>query len=153
MSLNDTIIELDDGDDECFVTMNRTFVAHGFDELRTEYSYTSSDVIESSYFDFDSANVAEVESLKISDIAKILKKNKGIRVLIVGNCDKFGKEEYNYSLGRQRADSVKNILTSEGVDVERITTASLGSYKADENAETKEDSAMDRRCDIVIHEM
>ncbi|MDR2738012.1 MAG: OmpA family protein [Puniceicoccales bacterium] len=148
-----TIIDIEDDIDECFTCSDCKFVAHGFDEQKTEYTYTCADVLESAYFGFDSANITPTERAKIRDIAKIFKKNKSSHVLLVGNCDKFGREQYNYSLGKRRADAVCNIFVESGVERSRITTASLGSCKAQEDVEVSEEAATDRRCDIVIHKL
>jgi peptidoglycan-associated lipoprotein len=148
-----TIIELEDDLDEHFMGGDRKFVAHGFDEKKTEYSYTCADVLESAYFSFDSAKISAEERARIADIAEIFTKNKSLHVLLVGNCDRFGKEPYNYSLGKRRAEAVREIFIDSGVARGRIITASLGSCRAHEDVEMMEDGALDRRCDIVIHKM
>jgi peptidoglycan-associated lipoprotein len=144
-----------DYSDEYFINENdrgngNSFVAHGFDVQKTEYNYTSADVLESIYFNFDSSKILKVEQMKLAEIAKIFVKDKSLSILVVGNCDRFGKEQYNNMLGKRRAEAIRDIFISLGIGEDRIITASLGSSKANKNVQRKEDGALDRRCDIVI---
>jgi peptidoglycan-associated lipoprotein len=151
LSPSDTVVSTEDCCDENFIGNGSRFIAHGFDDKKTEHSYTAADVLESLYFTFDSAKISAVEFAKVDDVAKIFAKDKSLNVLIVGNCDKFGAEKYNYSLGRRRAKAVRDVFISVGIKSDRIVTASLGSYKANKNARSREDGAHDRRCDVVLH--
>ncbi|MDR2628790.1 MAG: OmpA family protein [Puniceicoccales bacterium] len=157
LSPQDTIVTEKNCSDECFINKDDgkgdNFVAHGFDTQKTEYNYTSADVLEAVYFNFDSSKILQAELIKITEIAKVFIKDKTLCVLIVGNCDKFGKESYNDVLGKQRAEAVRDVFVFLGIDENRIITASLGSMKANKSVQHKEDSVLDRRCDIVIHAM
>ncbi|MDR2779097.1 MAG: OmpA family protein [Puniceicoccales bacterium] len=158
LSPQDTIAIENNYSDEYFINEDEmgdgnSFVAHGFDTKKTKYNYTSADVLESIYFNFDSPKILKIERVKIAETAKILAKDKSLCILVVGNCDKFGKEQYNDILGKRRAEAVRDVFISLGIGENRITTASLGSSKANKNIQRKEDAASDRRCDIVIHTM
>jgi len=49
-----------------------------------------------------------------------------VRVTLEGHCDERGTREYNLALGDRRANSAKNFLASQGVDVARLSTVSYG---------------------------
>jgi peptidoglycan-associated lipoprotein len=49
-----------------------------------------------------------------------------IAVLVAGNCDERGTEQYNLGLGQRRADSARDYLVSKGIDGSRIQTISYG---------------------------
>lgn len=49
-----------------------------------------------------------------------------IAVLVAGNCDQRGTEQYNLGLGQRRADAARDYLVSKGVDGSRIQTISYG---------------------------
>jgi len=83
-------------------------------------------------------------------MAKIFLKDPSLSMLIVGNCAKFGGEQYNKSLGKRRAEAIREILISLRISEDRILTASLGSTKANLNVRSKAEGALDRRCDIVL---
>ena len=53
-------------------------------------------------------------------------KNNNVRVTLEGHADERGTREYNLALGERRANSVKNFLANEGVDVARLATISYG---------------------------
>ena len=120
------------------------------DDKKTEYNYTQSDVVEAIYFNFDDSSISNDGVLKIQDVAKMVKKSSSLNILVVGNCDKFGTEKYNYDLGRRRADAVRDVFISAGIDKDRIVTASLGSCRANKEILNKSEGKNDRRCDIVL---
>ena len=47
-------------------------------------------------------------------------------MLVAGNCDPRGTEEYNLALGQRRADAARDYLVAQGVDGSRIQTISYG---------------------------
>jgi peptidoglycan-associated lipoprotein len=150
LSPNDTSPTKNSSSDEFFTYGKNRFIAYGFDSEKTEYDYTATDVVESLYFDFDSAKISAGELKKVESVAKIFKVNESLQILIVGNCDKFGAEKYNYSLGQRRAEAVLSALVTLNIDGSRIRTASLGSNKANMEVGSREEAFRDRRCDVVI---
>jgi peptidoglycan-associated lipoprotein len=55
-----------------------------------------------------------------------LAKNKDKKVVVEGNCDERGTNEYNMALGQRRADAAAKYLKSLGVGAGRISTVSYG---------------------------
>ncbi len=149
LSPSDTVVA-DDGSDECFLNENCHYVARGLDDQTTEYNYTQADVLSTIYFNFDSSILMPSYQQHMIDVSKILAKNPDVSVLLVGHCDKFGKEQYNLRLGKLRSESVRDALLELGIEQSRIKTASLGSSRADCKICQKTDGARDRRCDIVL---
>jgi peptidoglycan-associated lipoprotein len=92
-------------------------------------SSTISD-LEPLYFDYDQASIR-------SDSGAVLRRNAdGIKtnsswgeVVIQGNTDERGSEEYNLALGERRAVAVKRYLTDLGVPSTRLRTVSFGEAK------------------------
>jgi peptidoglycan-associated lipoprotein len=58
--------------------------------------------------------------------AEWLRANPGVRVTLEGHCDERGTREYNLALGERRANSAKNFLAAQGIDVARLGTISYG---------------------------
>jgi OmpA-OmpF porin, OOP family len=81
------------------------------------------------YFDFDKYNVKPEFKDVVKKNADYLKTNKANNVLIAGNCDERGTNEYNMALGQRRADSAAKALTAAGVEAKRIKTVSWGEEK------------------------
>ena len=78
------------------------------------------------FFDFDSAQVKEGERAKVAQVAEYLKANAGASVVLSGHTDERGSQEYNMTLGENRALAVREALTQGGVDAGRMQTRSMG---------------------------
>lgn len=102
------------------------------------------------HFAYDSAVIRDSENANIQAVASALQSNGSLQLLIEGNCDERGTEEYNRSLGEKRADAAREALVAAGIDASRIHTISYGKDKPvdpghDEAAWTK-----NRRDDFVL---
>ncbi len=80
------------------------------------------------YFGFDASNLQQSEMAKIEKVAAHLKQT-GRVVIVEGNCDERGSNEYNLSLGEIRAIAIRDYLVTLGVDAEKIQTKSYGEEK------------------------
>jgi peptidoglycan-associated lipoprotein len=80
----------------------------------------------------------------------LLAANPGVRLIIQGNCDERGGDEYNIALGRRRAESVKRFLTDRGIDASRIETVSFGRERPAVQGSTEEAYAKNRRDEFQI---
>ena len=56
----------------------------------------------------------------------ILRANPGLRILVTGNADERGSDEYNLALGNRRAVAAKQYLVDRGIAESRVTTLSNG---------------------------
>jgi len=80
------------------------------------------------YFGFDASNLAPAELAKIEAVATHLKQT-GRVVIVEGNCDERGSNEYNLSLGEIRAIAIRDYLVTLGVDAQVVQTKSYGEEK------------------------
>ena len=78
------------------------------------------------YFGFDASNLAPSELGKIEAVAQHLKDHADRVVIVEGNCDERGSNEYNLSLGEQRAISIRNYLLQLEIAPKRVQTKSYG---------------------------
>ena len=81
------------------------------------------------YFGFDASALPAGEMAKIEAVAAHLQEKPGRVVIIEGNCDERGSNEYNRSLGDLRATSIRAYLESIGIAPNRIQTKSYGEEK------------------------
>ena len=81
------------------------------------------------YFGFDSTVVPAGELGKIDAVAQHLADTANRVVIVEGNCDDRGPNEYNMSLGENRAVIIRNYLVQNGVAADRIQTRSNGEEK------------------------
>ncbi|MCR5414402.1 MAG: OmpA family protein [Kiritimatiellae bacterium] len=78
------------------------------------------------FFALDATAVAPAELVKIEEVARHLGDNPDRVVTVEGNCDERGSNEYNLSLGEDRATIIANFLAQNGVSRNRIKTVSRG---------------------------
>ena len=78
------------------------------------------------HFEFDRADIREVDAKTLDGHASWLKGHADHLVLIEGHCDERGTNEYNTALGDRRAKATMNYLVSRGVPASRITLISYG---------------------------
>ena len=81
------------------------------------------------YFSLDASNIASSEMAKIEAVAQHLKDKPERVVMVEGNCDERGSNEYNMSLGQFRAEAIQKYLVQLGIDAARIQTKSYGEEK------------------------
>ena len=81
------------------------------------------------YFGFDASNLPSGEMAKIEAVAQHLQSKADRVVIIEGNCDERGSNEYNLSLGDLRATSIRTYLETIGIAPNRIQTKSYGEEK------------------------
>lgn len=79
------------------------------------------------YFAFNSLYITADMQREIAVIAKIMKKNKGLKCEITGNASNVGSPEYNLMLSQKRAEAVALLLVEEfGIDESRLLVKSSG---------------------------
>lgn len=76
-------------------------------------------------FKFDKYDIQSSMNERV-DVAAEAFKQSGAKVVLEGNTDSFGSDEYNFALGKKRADSVKKALVSRGVDSANLSTVTYG---------------------------
>jgi len=78
------------------------------------------------FFDYDSSAIRGDAQPILDAQANWLARYPQVKVRIEGNADERGTREYNFALGAQRANSVKEYLVRKGVSSGRIDTVSYG---------------------------
>jgi peptidoglycan-associated lipoprotein len=101
-------------------------------------------------FSFDSAVIRSSEQANISSVASALSANPSDKLLIEGNCDERGTDEYNRALGERRALAAREALAKAGIDPNRIRTISYGKDKPVDPAHNEAAWAKNRRDDFVL---
>ena len=102
------------------------------------------------YFDFDKSDIRRNQIANIEHNADYLKSNVASKLLIEGNCDETGTNEYNLALGERRAMNAKNYLIRLGVESSRIRTVSYGEERPLFTGSEEEDYAYNRRDDFIL---
>jgi peptidoglycan-associated lipoprotein len=102
------------------------------------------------HFAFDSAVIRDSEKANLQQVAAALKGDATANVMIEGNCDERGTEEYNRSLGERRAEAAREALAEMGVDPNRIHTISYGKDKPAAAGHDAAAWSQNRRDDFVL---
>jgi len=102
------------------------------------------------YFDYDEANLRSDAKSGLKSNAEFMKSNSASAVLIEGNCDERGSEEYNLALGMRRAEAAKRYLVDLGIESSRLSTISYGEERPAASGSGESAWAKNRRDDFKI---
>ncbi|MEL7361100.1 MAG: OmpA family protein [Bacteroidota bacterium] len=104
-------------------------------------------------FESASAALPPQAELYLAPLAETLVTQQGAQLLIVGHTDTVGDENANLMLSEERAASVADFLSRQGVLSTRIQVIGSGEYDpAVEDERTEEDRARNRRVEVfVVH--
>ncbi|MCR8679355.1 MULTISPECIES: OmpA family protein [Campylobacter] len=101
--------------------------------------------VQNVYFDFDKFNIRPDMQSRINQNASIFNQAGNFKIMIEGNCDEWGSDEYNYALGVKRAKAGKDALIAQGIAADRIEITSNGESKPVCTDKTKDCDAQNRR--------
>ncbi|HLP75339.1 MAG TPA: OmpA family protein [Candidatus Paceibacterota bacterium] len=102
------------------------------------------------YFGYDSSSVSAGEHSKLEAVASALRSDASAKLLIEGNCDERGTEEYNRSLGERRALAAREALVALGVEPGRVATRSYGEDRPAESGHSEAAWSKNRRDEFVL---
>jgi peptidoglycan-associated lipoprotein len=102
------------------------------------------------HFKYDSAVVQTKEQANIASVAQALTSSPNDKLLIEGNCDERGTQEYNRALGERRALALREALAKNGIDPARIRTISYGKDKPVDPGHDETAFAKNRRGDFIL---
>ena len=103
-------------------------------------------------FATDSAKIQTNDVRKFEKYANYLEKMPVSKILLEAHTDSIGNAQYNLELSHKRANSVKELLVSMGVDENRITTRGYGETKPLVSNDTAANRAQNRRVTAQIQE-
>ena len=101
-------------------------------------------------FGYDSSELDDEDRSVLDNQAEFLNQNPSLKVTIEGHCDERGTREYNLALGEKRASSVKDYLTSLGINSDRISVVSYGKERPQVLGSNKAAWSMNRRSVTTI---
>ncbi|MDY4444768.1 OmpA family protein [Campylobacter sp.] len=108
--------------------------------------------VQNIYFDFDKFNIRADQQGAINSNAALFNSGDAmdLRILVEGNCDEWGSDEYNYALGVKRAKTAKDALVAQGVSESRIEITSNGESKPVCTERSKTCDAQNRRDEFRV---
>ena len=102
------------------------------------------------HFAYDSTAIKSHEQANLQSVASALSADANAKLLIEGDCDERGTEEYNRSLGERRALAAREALAKLGIDPSRVRTISFGKDKPVDPGHDEAAWAKNRRDDFVL---
>jgi len=101
-------------------------------------------------FDWDKSDLQPLAKTNLESLAKILNKYPDTDILIEGDTDNSGSEEYNLKLSDRRAQTVANYLMGRGVPGSRISMVGLGEANPIASNDTDYGRQQNRRVEVAI---
>lgn len=101
-------------------------------------------------FGFDRSDLTAEARQNLEAKWTIMRENPSMRIIIEGNADDLGSDEYNLALGQRRAAAAKRFLTQREIDPDRIEIASFGEERPTCQDATEECRARNRRDEFRI---
>ena len=102
-------------------------------------------------FELGSCDLSANTIKDLESLANYLKQNKNKNIYINGYTDTSGNPYSNKQLSQMRADAVKNIIVTYGIDQHRVTSKGLGDINPIATNETREGRIKNRRIEILLN--
>ena len=103
-------------------------------------------------FDFDKSVLKPEGKAELRKLGEYIQ-GKGVQVVdidVIGHTDSVGTDEYNQNLSEERANTVKDFLTSEGVNGSIIDASGQGESNPVADNDTDEGRAKNRRVEVHV---
>jgi peptidoglycan-associated lipoprotein len=102
------------------------------------------------FFDTNQSNLSDEARATLDKQAAWLQRYPNVRIVIAGNCDERGTEEYNLALGQRRANEDRQYLVAHGISPDRVQTISYGKDRPTDPASTPDAWAKNRNAITMV---
>jgi OmpA family len=103
------------------------------------------------YFDTDKSVLTAASQTTLNDVAERLKGFSTYQIVLKGNTDADGKDDYNQKLSIRRTQAVLEYLLSKGISASAISTAALGEKQPIADNLSASGKQANRRVDILVN--
>jgi len=107
-------------------------------------------VLNDIYYHTNSAQLETISVAVVKEFAKYMKSNPDIKVKIAGYTDNVGSDQSNQALSSDRAFTVMQALTKEGIKPERLNFQGYGAANPVASNNTEEGRQKNRRTEFII---
>jgi outer membrane protein OmpA-like peptidoglycan-associated protein len=98
----------------------------------------------------NSANLIPTSLSDIQQLAQHLIDTRGLEAIVIGHTDNVGDAISNKKLSQRRAETVRNVIISMGVEPERLTAIGKGDTEPKADNNTEEGRLMNRRVEVQL---
>jgi outer membrane protein OmpA-like peptidoglycan-associated protein len=102
------------------------------------------------HFLFDRHDLTDEARRLLDQAAAQLRENSNLKIEIEGHCCSIGTEEYNFSLGARRSETVKNYLIRAGISESRLSTISYGESRPQHDNSREVTRRLNRRANLRV---
>ena len=102
------------------------------------------------YFDTDEYELRPETIQELDNIARIMKANPNINISIEGHTDSRATDEYNVTLGQNRADAAYDYLVRQGISPKRLVTVTYGERRPVVPNTSPENMQLNRRTEFKV---
>lgn len=104
------------------------------------------------YFEYNNSQVKGEQNLqRIHAIADYMRSHPNLSLFIEGHTDERGAQSYNLALGSKRANTVRNLLISEGINPDHLFTISYGKERPVVMEHHEEGWSKNRRAEFKVY--
>lgn len=103
-------------------------------------------------FEVDEAFIPEANKAFLDRAAKIMTEVPDLNLMIIGHTDKQASNDYNMQLSRERAESVKEYLVSQGIDANKLSTKGMGETDPIADNSTEQGRFRNRRIEFAVND-
>ena len=107
-------------------------------------------VLKNIFFDTDKSDIKDESKQELEKLIDFLSENNSIRIEISGHTDNVGYSKHNMVLSENRAKSVCDFLTNNGIEKSRLTYKGFGDTQPIKQNNTDENRAKNRRTEFKI---
>lgn len=101
-------------------------------------------------FQVDEAFIPDVNKAFLDRAAKIMTEVPDMNLMIIGYTDSQASDAYNLKLSRDRAESVKEYLVSQGIDASKLSTKGMGETDPIADNSTEQGRFRNRRIEFMV---
>ena len=116
-----------------------------YDRVMAEGKFVTRGIL----FDINKANLKPSSMGVINEVAKMMKEHTELKFSIEGHTDSDGDEAHNLKLSEARASAVKEALSSNGIEANRLQVKGLGEGVPISDNTTPEGKANNRRVEFI----
>lgn len=102
------------------------------------------------FFDFDKSTLQNESKPELARLIKFMNDNPDVKIELHGHTDDSGTEEYNQKLSLDRANTVKEYLSNNGIQNGRVGTKGFGESQPLIVDTTDAAKAKNRRVELII---
>lgn len=101
-------------------------------------------------FAFNSADLKPESYFLLNNLATATQQCPAFKVHIAGHTDSSGDDAYNLDLSKRRADAVSDYLVTQGVSIDKLSSAGYGEARPVASNDTPEGQSANRRIEFTV---